>query len=215
MNVINFILTLLYPKKCPFCRRLIDEKRRVCPSCSTKLPYIYQRPPRKYEHLDECYSCLEYKDTVRESIHRYKFSGAAVYAEIYGDFLTKCIDENGISCDIITWVPLSGARLRKRGYDQARLLAEAVAGRRGLECLPLLRKIRDNKAQSGISDEAKRKKNVSGVYKAITEFPITGKHILIIDDVVTTGSTLSECAGALKKAGAHRVTALTVASAGK
>lgn len=215
MNVLNFLLALLYPKKCPFCRRLIDEKRRICPSCITKLPYIYQRPPRKYSYVDECYSCLQYKDMVRESIHRYKFSGAAVYAEIYGDFLTKCIDENGISCDIITWVPLSRARLRKRGYDQSRLLAEAVAERCGLECLPLLRKNRDNKAQSGISGEAARKRNVSGVYEPCGDLSIDGKHILIVDDVVTTGSTLSECAGTLKKAGAYSVTALTVASAGK
>lgn len=215
MNILNYLLSLLYPKKCPFCRKLIDEKRLICPSCSAKLPFIYERPPRSFDFVDECYSCLEYKDSVRESIHRYKFGAAAAYAENYSEFLTKCIDENGISCDIITWVPLSRRRLRKRGYDQARLLAENVAAARGLECLPLLRKIRNNKAQSGISGEAERKRNVFGAYALCGDISLEGKHVLVIDDVVTTGSTLSECARILKKAGAYRVTALTVASAGK
>lgn len=215
MKVFSLLISLLYPRKCPFCRRVIDENKRLCIACERKLPFITDRAPRRFGYVDECCSALEYSGTVRDSIHRFKFQGAAAYAEIYGAFLAKCIDENGIFCDIITWVPLSRARLRKRGYDQARLLAEALAGQTGLELRPLLKKIRNNKAQSGLKAEAARSANVKGVYALAADTALEGKRIVLIDDVVTTGATLSECAGVLKKAGAAAVIGLTVASAGK
>ena len=117
MKVIDFLISLLYPRKCPFCRRGIDENKLVCPACEKKLPFITDRPLRRFAYVDECYSALEYCGAVRDSVHRFKFQGAAAYAEIYGTFLAKCIDENGIFCDIITWVPLSRARLRKGGKN--------------------------------------------------------------------------------------------------
>lgn len=215
MRFINRLIALLYPRKCPFCAKVIDEDKLLCRNCGRKLPFIIDRPPRRFGFVDECYSTLEYKDSVRDSVHRFKFRGAAAYAEIYGAFLTKCIDENRIFCDIITWVPLSRARLRKRGYDQARLLAEYVAGHLGVEAQPLLKKARNNKAQSSLHDEKARKANVKDAYILHSDISLQGKRILIIDDVVTTGATISECAGVLKKAGAAAVTGLTVASAGK
>ena len=215
MKIFRLLISLLYPRKCPFCRRVIDENKLVCPACEKKLPFIADRPPRRFAYVDECYSALEYCGAVRDSVHRFKFQGAAAYAEIYGTFLAKCIDENGIFCDIITWVPLSRARLRKRGYDQARLLAEALAGHMGLEAKPLLKKTRNNKAQSGLRSEAARSANVKGVYALSADSSLEGKRIVLIDDVVTTGATMSECAGVLKKAGAAELIGLTVASAGK
>ena len=215
MKIFRWLIALLYPRKCPFCTKVIEENRCLCRNCERKLPFISNRPPKRFGYVDECYSTLEYKDSVRESVHRFKFNGAAAYAEIYGAFLTKCIDENCIFCDIITWVPLSRARFRKRGYDQARLLAEYVAGHLGLEAQPLLKKLRNNKAQSSLNDEKARKANVKDVYILTGDASLEGKRILIIDDVVTTGATMSECAGVLKKAGAAAVTGLTVASAGK
>lgn len=215
MNIFRWLIELLYPRKCPFCTKVIDEDKRLCRNCEKKLPFIIDRPPRRFGYVDECYSTLEYKDSVRESIHRFKFGGAAAYAEIYGAFLIKCIDENRIFCDIITWVPLSRARLRKRGYDQVWLLAEYAAAHLGLEAQPMLKKTRNNKAQSSLRDEKARKANVKDAYALTSDVSLEGKRILLIDDVVTTGSTMSECAGVLKKAGAAAVTGLTVASAGK
>lgn len=215
MNIFRWIIPLLYPRKCPFCAKIIDENKLLCRNCERKLPFITDRAPRRFACVDECYSALEYRDSVRESIHRYKFQGAAAYAEIYGTFLAKCIDENSIFCDIITWVPLSRARLRKRGYDQAQLLAEYAAAHLGIEAQPLLKKKRNNKAQSSLGGEAARKANVKDVYTLRADITLEGKRILLIDDVVTTGATMSECAGVLKKAGAAWVTGLTVASAGK
>ena len=148
---------------------------------------------------------------MRASLLRYKFGGASVYAEVYGEYLAKCIDENAISCDIITWVPLSRQRLRKRGYDQARLLAEDLSRRTGIPCAAALRKIRNNPAQSATGGAQKRRLNVKNVYRALPDAPIAGKRVLLVDDIVTTGATLSECAGELKKAGAKEIAAVTVA----
>lgn len=215
MNFFGFFISLLYPRKCPFCSRVIDENKLLCTDCGKKLPFIEAGRPRSFAYVDACYSALEYSGCVRESIHRFKFQGAAAYAEIYGTFLAKCIDENGIFCDIITWVPLSRARLRKRGYDQAGLLAEAVAGYMGLEAKPLLKKTRNNRAQSGLRGETARKANVKDVYMLSGDCSLEGRRIFLIDDVVTTGATMSECAGVLRKAGAAEIIGLTVASAGR
>ena len=211
-RIFNFMLSLLYPRKCPFCRQLINEKERVCKSCSAKLPWIIGNPPRRVPGTDGCYSVFRYEGNVRESLLRYKFASAAAYAEAYSRYLTKCIDENGIFCDIVTWVPLSRRSFRKRGYDQAQLLAEELSAARHIECARLLRKVRSNRRQSGIKHAAERKRNVRGVYEALSPELFEGKRVLLLDDILTTGSTVSECANTLRKAGAGSVTVLTVAA---
>ena len=106
---------------------------------------------------------------------------------------------------VITWAPVSRRRLRKRGYDQSHLLAEAAARALGMPCIRLLDKTADTPPQSGLKDPARRRANVAGVYAAVAGAPITGARILVIDDVFTTGATLSECARTLLMAGAERV----------
>ena len=138
-------------------------------------------------------------------------AGAAAYAEVYGELMAKCVDENSVFCDIITWVPLNAKRLRRRGYDQARLIAEETAKLMGVECVQLLTKTRNIRAQSLTGGAAERKRNVSGVYSPCDTELIKGRHVLIIDDIVTTGATLAECAGVLTKCGAASVTAATLA----
>jgi len=149
---------------------------------------------------------------VRDSLLRYKFHGVTAYGGAYADFLAKCIDESRISCDIITWVPLSRKRLRRRGYDQARILAEETAKRLGLPCVRLLEKRIDTRPQSGIGNAQMRQKNASGVYVCCDPENAAGRQILLIDDIVTTGATLSECAAMLKKAGCAGVYAAAAAS---
>ena len=109
---------------------------------------------------------------------------------------------------------MSGKRKRKRGYDQSLLLAKALGEELGMEPKPLLKKVRDNPAQSGLSME-KRRGNVSGVYAPVGEIDLTGKRVLLIDDVFTTGSTAEECARVLREAGAGAVHCAAVAAAQK
>ena len=204
MKITDWILDLIYPPRCAFCRRLLpDGVKGVCRFCESKLPFV---PPdgqvQSFKNVDKCLTPLYYEGTVRESLHRYKFSSLSAYADIYSELIGKCIDENRISCDIITWIPLSRRRLRKRGYDQAELLARLIAKRQGMSCVKLLKKLRDNPPQSGTGSPEKRRANVKGIYSCIKPELVKEKAILLVDDIVTTGATLSEAAGVLKRAGA-------------
>lgn len=215
MKLIDEVLELLYPTRCAFCHKLTNGRReRVCPKCRRTLPAV---PPtaqiQRFEGVSACVSPLYYSGLVRESLHRFKFGGLAFYAEIYADFVVKSIDENKITCDSITWAPISRRRLRKRGYDQARLLAEEIAARIGVPCEQMLVKLRNNPPQSRTENASQRRANVSGVYGPVPGAQVEGRQILLVDDIVTTGSTLSECAGVLRRAGAKEIFAATVARA--
>lgn len=205
------LLDLVYPPRCALCRRFLTEKETgVCRFCRKKYEGTSVR--RELEHVSFCVAPFRYEGQVRESILRYKFHGLTAYGAAYADFLAKCIDESGISCDSITWVPLSRRRLRSRGYDQARILAEATAERLGLPCEGLLEKRVDTRPQSGMGDAGRRRENAKGVYACCAPEKVAGKRVLLIDDIVTTGATLSECALTLKKAGCAEVWAAAAAS---
>ncbi len=206
------VLELLFPTRCCLCGRLTGKGVYVCKACREKYPDVpLQQQSQRLKGLENCVSPFWYGGDVRRALLRYKFEDRRGYAAPFGEFLAKCLDENGISCDSITWAPLSRRRLRSRGYDQARLLAEAVAGRRGIPCEQLLEKTRDTRAQSGLKGREARRKNASGVYRALDPAQVAGKRILLVDDIVTTGETLMECARVLNAAGAKSVTAVTVA----
>ena len=210
-KMLDWLPDLFYPPRCAFCRRLLSEKEKgVCRFC--RRTYENRCIRRELAHCSCCVAPLSYEGAVRDSLLRYKFRGVAAYGAAYADFLAKCIDESQISCDIITWVPLSRRRLRKRGYDQARILAEETAKRLNLPCEKLLEKRVDTKPQSGIRDAESRRKNAKGVYICCAPSKAEGKHVLLIDDIVTTGATLSECAAVLEKAGCAAVVAAAAAS---
>ena len=203
MNLITELLELFYPTRCIFCRRLTSDREPVCRICRKELPYTRgAEQVQKISNTKGCVSPLFYEGKVRQSLLRYKFHGATGYSDVFGEFLSKCIDENEISCDIITWAPLSRRRLRRRGYDQARLIAEAISKELGVPCVALLRKRRNNRAQSGTGSPEKRRANVQGVYEAVNRDFIPGARILLVDDIVTTGATVSECARVLLMNGA-------------
>ena len=206
--MIERILDILFPPRCAFCRTLLRTKSAlwVCPSCLETLPRLTKGEQRRdVKHTELVLAPLRYEGAVRDSLLRYKFGGLTAYAAVYAEFLAKCIDENEISCDSITWVPLSRRRLRQRGYDQARLIAEELAKRLGLPCECLLVKKRHTRPQSGIGSREKREANASGAYAAINPQCARGKRVLLVDDIVTTGATLSACAGVLAEAGCAAV----------
>ncbi len=215
-QIVESLLSLLYPPRCAFCHNLMPTGVVVCDHCRSTLPYtVKDTPGKKLSHISRWAAPLYYEGSVRDSLLRYKFHSLTGYAQIYGEFLAKCIDENGISCDSITWAPLSRRRKLLRGYDQSQLLAMDLSRRTGVPCEGLLRKIRNTPAQSGLHTAEARKKNAAGAYRAVKPEYIKGKRILLVDDIVTTGATLSECAAVLEKAGAAEIVALAVACSRK
>lgn len=216
MRLGTLLLDLLYPPKCTFCGALLEQPQALmCPDCQRELPWMEgQRAERKVEFASLCVSPLWYKDQVRESIRRYKFSGCHWYSKTYGVLTAQCVrDHLEGKYDLISWVPVSKKRKRERGYDQAYLLARETAGNLNREVTPLLKKIQNNPAQSGIEEAAARRANVMNVYRMLEDAPVQGKRILLMDDVVTTGETLSEAARMLRQAGAQDVVCVTLARA--
>ena len=213
MKLWTACLDLLYPPRCVFCRSLLKEgERDACGTCRATLPLTEGSWEQTGPSFDRCLSPFFYTGAVRESFHRYKFDGYRWYAPAYGRWMSECLrDRLNEEVDLVTWAPLSRKRRRKRGYDQARLLAHEVAHSLGMEEVALLEKTVDTPAQSGLEGAARRRANVLGVYGFQAGVDVREKRVLLVDDIVTTGSTLSECARVLKTAGAGRVVCLTLA----
>ncbi len=207
MKLISYLLDLLYPPKCAFCRELIaSEARGICEPCRKRLPFTAKGGLQHGNFFTACVSPLYYEEEVRDALLRYKFHGVTAYQEPFGNLIAECVAEYVTEpVDLISWVPLSRKRLRTRGYDQARLLAEQTARQLGLTCLRVLEKGVDTAPQSLTGSAEKRIANISGVYRVCSPEQVQGKTILLIDDIVTTGSTFSECARMLGMAGAERV----------
>ena len=206
MRIFHWIATLLFPPKCVLCGRILEKNEfDLCHGCRADNPEcsVYRR---KFTFLDGWAAVWYYEDNARESILRYKFRGARAYAKCYGRMLAmKLTQEYPDGFDILTWIPISPQRLRERGFDQVELLAEAVGEELGIQPQRLLKKIRNNPPQSGISGEAERRANVLGAYRVIDPEAVRGMRILVLDDVITTGATVSEAARMLLTAGAKQV----------
>ena len=203
MRCLSAFLDLLFPPKCPFCGKII-ESSGICPACRSALPWVPdEEPPRELSGGVRCAAPLRYEGLARAGILRLKFQGASAAARPVGELIAQCAAERfSGEFDTVTWVPVSRKRLRQRGYDQAELLARSACRAWGVKPVRLLDKHTDNPAQSSLEDAASRRRNVHGVYRAAD---CAGKHILLIDDVCTTGSTLGECARTLIASGAEHV----------
>ena len=210
------LLDLLFPPRCPFCRRLLTERHALlCPDCQRTLPWLEGDSARRTgEFFGVCVSPLAYRGPVREAVHRYKFSGSRSYARPFGQLMAQCVrDHLEGEYDLITWVPLSSRRKKERGYDQAFLLAQSAAMALGDVAAETLRKTKHNSAQSGMEHEAARRANVMNAYQCIEPELVAGRRVLLIDDVITTGATISECARVLRISGACDVLCATLARA--
>ena len=213
---LGVLLDLLFPPKCVFCGKVLDSgEDGLCARCQRDLPWLTDGEAELTgEFFSLCAAPLRYQDKVRDSIRRYKFNGRRGYHKLYGKLVAQCVhDHLAGRYDLITWVPLSSQRKKERGYDQAFLLASAAALELGEVAVETLRKERHTAAQSGLTEAAQRRANVLGAYTPVDPELVAGKRVLLIDDVVTTGSTLSECARTLRTMGAKDVVCAALARA--
>ena len=170
-----------------------------CAACATKPPeYDYAR------------SAALYEGSLREAIHALKFSGRRALASPLGDLTAeRCARALPADIDALIPVPLARERERARGFNQAALLAGRIGRRLTIPVRPRwLARIRPTRPQSDLS-AAERRANVRDAFGASPR--AAGRHVLVVDDVLTTGATLDACAGALRAAGARRIGVLTVA----
>ena len=204
-GILNFFL----PRRCPFCGA-VTGKALLCDKCEKSLPYTGERAVEE-AGFARCAAPLYYDGSVRKAILDFKFGRKMGAVSCFGQMMAQCAAENfSGEFDTVTWVPVSKTRLKKRGFDQARYLAASLCVDWHTEPLETLRKVVDNPAQSGLTDAEHRRANVLGVYEALPE-NVRDKRLLLIDDIVTTGSTLTECVRVLREAGAADVVCLTLA----
>lgn len=200
------ILTLLFPPKCVLCKEFLSkEETDFCHNCRKNAPE-FQKSNLRLSFVAGWTAVWYYRDTVRGSLLRYKFSGRRSYAPAYGRALAmKLQKEHWADFDILTWVPIAPLRRLSRGYDQVELLAEFTGLELDMIPVKTLQKIRNTPPQSRIRDAARRRANVLGAYRAIDPENFRGKRVLLLDDIITTGATASECARVLLTAGAKEV----------
>ena len=216
MKLYHVLMEILFPPKCVLCGALLKkEETDLCRTCRTEGPE-YPNRKEKLQFLDSFAAVWYYEGKVRKSLLRYKFYNARSFASAYGRLLALKIQQtNPDGFDVLTWVPVSPLRKFRRGYDQVELLARAVGKELGMAPVHTLKKIRHNRPQSGISGMEKRRANVLGAYRELSREQIAGKRILLLDDILTTGSTAGECARVLLTAGAEEVHCAVIAAARK
>jgi len=174
---------------CPRCA-LASPGGAVCGRCLTQ-------PPQ----YDATVAALGYEFPADVLVQALKFRGELALAPFLGDLLASCISGRKVDC--IIPVPLSAARLRARGYNQALEIARGIGGAAGIRLAPeLCERARDTPAQMDLP-LAERAKNVRGAFRCPRL--VAGAEVAVLDDVMTTGATLDEIAGTLKRAGAARV----------
>lgn len=219
-------LNLLYPPRCVGCHRL---GACFCAGCLEQIPRV--EPPFCTRCGDraaadglcarcrisplqiECIRSVAYfEGALREALHHFKYRGRTALAVPLGDLLAMYWMQHALPADVVVPVPLHAARLRERGYNQAALLARAMARRTGL-ALDEQTLVRQRATAPQVElDARQRQENVRDAFRCSGR-ALVGKRVLLIDDVCTTGATLEACAVALYEEGARSVQALTVARA--
>ena len=163
--------------------------------------------PRGFESLRSPY---RFEGSIRDAIHALKYRGVRAAAETLGRLMSEYLEASPFSADALVPVPLNSRRLRSRGYNQSALMAREIGRRLNLPVWEdLLVRVKNPPPQVEAQSREERHNNVAGNFECRSD--AAGLTTLLIDDVATTGSTLSECAYALKESGASAVHALTLA----
>ena len=210
------VLEWIWPPRCILCHRILEPGAdRLCPACRETLPEPFSGA-RRGSNYKRWAAALWYEDPFRASFLRFKFGGCRFYADSYGPWLANAVRQQlGTNYDLITYVPISRLRKRKRGYDQSFLLARETGKLLGQAPICTLKKRSFVKPQSRTLGLEERQRNIRGAFRVINAEAVQGKRILLIDDVLTTGSTVSEASRVLLKAGAKSVDVATLAAAPK
>lgn len=229
----NFLLDVLFPKRCVGCRRFGDYlcakcfaaisfvESFVCPTCNRPSIDGSTHPICRTKYgLDGVSSGVLYRGVVKRLLYQFKYKPhLSDLKHIMGELLYEGLNQNEAFYHVVqynpvvTYVPLHRKRLRMRGYNQARLLAEIIAKRFDLPLInDVLVRVRQTQAQYKLKKE-ERITNIKGAFAIDPRFKkyIQGKKILVVDDLATSFTTLSECARVLKKPGAKLVWGVTFA----
>jgi len=227
--MLNNFLNILFPETCPVCQHPAKDHKiaPICPDCWQAVS-PYEGPmccrcgkPLVSDVSTTCGECMEdepafsyarsfglYEGVLKKAISLLKFYGIKRLSRPLSDVILYLkIPE----ADIVIPVPLHEKRLRKREFNQSALIAKYLAASQGITVmLNSLVKVRDTMPQVGLSSQDRRR-NIKGAFAINNRSLISGKDIVLVDDVVTTGATVRECSKVLKKAGARNIYVITLA----
>jgi ComF family protein len=229
-------VSLLYPAVCTICRENVRAGEYLCNRCEAKAVRIVapfcQKCSQPFDgsitseftcancthrtiYFDAAVSAYRGRGIVREMIHEFKYGRQIHLRHLVARWLQAALDDErirGSLFDIIVPVPLHAARQRERGFNQASLLATLLSAQTLIPSKPVLERIRYTTTQTAL-DRSERMENLHNAFRLRKNADVRSLRVLLIDDVLTTGSTLSECARVLKRAGALSVHAATAARA--
>jgi competence protein ComFC len=229
----NLILDALFPPICLNCRGYLEKDEKLacrkclssiktnntlfCPVCRSRLA-----DNKKICHFDFPYllaAAGDYNDEIlRNLIHCFKYRSFENLAPVLGEIILAYLDKipfNGENLPdwLVIPVPLHSCRERQRGFNQAKLLAETVAKKFGLELIDALKKIKNSEPQAKIKDMGLRAKNMENCFGMKNPASVAGKNIILVDDVFTSGATAGEAVKILKKNNAKKIIVLVLAKA--
>lgn len=236
LEPIRALISLLYPPTCAVCVAPVGFAAYLCDACAAKAPRI--KPPfchtcsepfagaitdtfscancaHRVLHFEAAVAAYRSRGVVRKLVHNFKYQHHLHLRHPVADWLAETLADprlQGRRFDRVIPVPLHPARERERGFNQAELLAELFAARAALPMKNDLERLRYTTTQTAF-DRAERMENLRDAFRLRKMADVRGLRVLLIDDVLTTGSTLSECARVLKAGGAISVHAATAARA--
>lgn len=231
---ISFIFNLIFPPRCFICGKVVSGKSGLCMTCYRKIHFLTNqccpvcgRPytfPLENDKELICAKCLNkkpplnrmkavfaYDDFSKKLILPFKHSDRTDIVPFLIDLMIQSAEDYIRQADVIIPVPLHRTRLIKRKYNQAAMIAKGIAKRCHKTYLPdVLIRVKPSSSNKHLSKKD-RLENVKGAFALKNKNHLTGKRVLLIDDVYTTGATLNECAKTLKKTNARDISALTLA----
>src|SRR5437667_2152812 len=235
-DLLEAAVSLLYPPVCTICGTSIRAAEYLCDQCEAKAvrisapfcekcsepfdgsikgPFTCANCAHRTICFEAAVAAYRGRGIVREIIHEFKYGRQIHLRHLVARWLRAALDDDrlhGLHFDVIVPVPLHIARQRERGFNQASLLAESLSAQTSISSKPLLERIRHTPTQTAL-DRSERMENLHNAFRLRKNADVRGLRMLLIDDVLTPGSTLSECARVLKRAGAISVHAATAARA--
>jgi len=236
LKLFEAAVSLLYPPFCTICGGNVGAGEYLCGACEGKAMRIVapfcEKCSQPFEgsitgtftcancahrmlYFDAAVAAYRGRGIVRHVVHEFKYGRQIHLRHLVARWLHRALEDERVrdlSFDVIVPVPLHAARQRERGFNQAQLLAELLSARTSIPAKPLLERIRYTTTQTAL-DRAERIENLHNAFRLRKKADVQALRVLLVDDVLTTGATLSECARVLKRAGALSVYAAIVARA--
>ncbi|MCH5203151.1 MAG: ComF family protein, partial [Oscillospiraceae bacterium] len=185
------IISLVFPNICPFCERIIGADEYWCESCCKFLPYV-KKPLVPPENITRFYACCYYIQRARMAVYTMKFGGKAYAVDAFAQMMQRLISDELKNTDMLVPVPSSFQSFIGLGFSPAEMIAKRISWNKNIPSVKAIKARRGKIAQKGLSMK-RRAENAKNSFYLDKSADLRGKKVVLIDDVCTTGSTLSAC----------------------